>query len=323
MQRAWPAAGRAGIVSHVDTDPSNNVVVFRLWRGHEEHCVGHAPTMAEDSVRQAWNMARREHGARSEDVVELLSEWEPSPADRAFIEQAFPGATVGYTFPRPNVGQWHAALEEAHDQMVSVAAERMLGERTEQVERAGELLPMLWSESSPQADMLATVPHYTLVPDGLHVSLAMVATTQRGRLGISHLTHHQLGEDGPWQEAGSFEELYEAACENLASGLRIDEYEDGVFDLHRDGSLAAPAVCLRNFHSFIGDLVGEDRFVAGVYCPQHVLLAAESSPQAEIVRSMIMECEYPAWESVPCLLRVDRRGVSILAERPSLSPLSG
>jgi hypothetical protein len=310
-------------VSLVDTDPSNNVVVFRLARGPADHCIGHAPAMADDSVRQAWNLARREHGARAEDVVELLSEWEPSPADRAFIERTFPGTTVSYHFSRPNPGQWQAALAAAHEQILSAAADRMMGERLEQVERDGELLPMLWSESSPQADILGAVPHYTLVPDGLHVSLAMVATTQQGRLGISHLTHHQLGEDGPWHEAGSFEDLYEVACENLAAGLRITEYEDGVLDLHREGSLAAPAVCLRNFHDFVGDLLGADQFVAGVYCPQHVLLAPEPSPQAEIVRSMIMECEYPAWESVPCLLRVDRRGVSILAERPSLSPLSG
>lgn len=322
MQHGCRPPGRAGIVSPVDTDPSNNVVVFRLWHGREEHRIGHAPTMAEDSVRQAWNMARREHGARAEDVVELLAEWEPSAADRAFIERTFPGATVGYTFPRPNPGQWQAALAAAHEQMLSVAAER-IGDRMDQVEREGELLPLLWSESSPQADMLGAVPHYTLVPDGLHVSLAMVAPTQQGRIGVSHLTHHQFGADGQWHEAGSFDELYETACENLASGLRIDEYEDGVLDLHRDGSVADAAVCLRNFHSFIGDLLGADRFVAGVYCPQHVLLAAESSPQADTVRSMIMESEYPTWESVPCLLRVDRRGVSILAERPSLSPLSG
>jgi hypothetical protein len=309
-------AGRGGIVSHVDTDPSNNVVVFRLWHGREEHRIGHALSMAEDSVRQAWHMARREHGARAEDVVELLAEWEPSAADRAFIERTFPGATVGYTFPRPNPGQWQAALDAAHEQLMSIAAER-LDDRIERVEREGELLPVLWSESSPQADMLGAVPHYTLVPDGLHVSLAMVAPTQHGRIGVSHLTHHQLGEDD------RFEELYETACANLASGLRIDEYEDGVLDLHRDGGVADAAVCLRNFHSFVGDLLGADRFVAGVYCPQHVLLAAESSPQADTVRSMIMESEYPTWESVPCLLRVDRRGVSILAERPSLSPLSG
>jgi hypothetical protein len=183
------------------------------------------------------------------------------------------------------------------------------------VERNGELLPMLWSESSPQADLLATMPHYTLVPDGLHVSLAMVATSPGGRIGISHLTHHQLGPVGAWGAAGSFEELYETACANLASGLRIAEHDNGVLYLHRGGSLAAPAVCLPNFHSYVSGLLGEERFVVGMSCPQHLVIAAESSPHARTVRSMVMESDYPASESLPSVLRVDRRGLTLLAER--------
>jgi hypothetical protein len=183
------------------------------------------------------------------------------------------------------------------------------------VERNGELLPMLWSESSPQADLLATMPHYTLIRDGLHVSLAMVATAPNGRIGISHLTHHHFGPDGAWSAAGSFEELYETACLNLASGLRIEQYDNGVLAMHREGSLAAAAVCLPDFHSYICGLVGEERFVVGLSCPQHLVIAAESAPQAATVHSMIMDSDYPASESIPCVLRVDRRGLSILAER--------
>ena len=88
-----------------------------------------------------------------------------------------------------------------------------------------------------------------------------------------------------------------------------------MLDLHRDGSLAAAAVCLPNFHSYVSDLLGEERFVVGLSCPQHLIIAAESSPHAATVRSMIMESDYPAAESLPCVFRVDRRGVSILAER--------
>ena len=306
----------AGIVSHVDTDPSSNVVIFQLARGREEHCAGHAPTIADDAVRQAWQLARREHGARGEDVVALVCEWEPSPADSQFIQRTFPNVdTVYYTFPRPDPQRWPEALAAAREQMLAKAAEHLMGERREQVEREGELLPMLWSESSPQADLLATVPHYTLVPDGLHVSLAMVATAPNGRIGVSHLTHHHFGPDGAWAEAGSFEELYETACANLAAGLRIEEYDNGLLDMHRDDSLAAPAVCLPDFHSYVSGLIGEERFVVGIACPQHLIIAAESSPHADTVRSMIMETDYPASESLPCVLRVDRRGISILAER--------
>jgi hypothetical protein len=188
-------------------------------------------------------------------------------------------------------------------------------DRLAAVERNGELLPMLWSESSPQADLLTMLPHYTLVPGGLHVSLATVATSPDGRIGISHLTHHQLGPDGAWGEVGSFEELFETARENLKSGLRIEEYDNGVLVMHREGGIAESAVCLPDFHSYVSDLVGEERFVVGLPCPQHVVIAAESSPHAQTVHSMTMDSDYPPSESLPSVLRVDRRGITILAER--------
>jgi hypothetical protein len=314
VQRRCRHAAAAGIVSHVDTDPASNVVVFQLSRGQDESVAAHGPTIADDSVRQAWDLAQREHGARPEDVVALMSEWEPSAADNVFIERTFPGAAVYYTFPRPDPHRWPDALAAARRQMEEKAAERV-HDRCEELQREGELLPMLWSESSPQIDLLAAMPHYTLVADGLHVSLAMVGSAPNGRIGISHLTHHHFGEEGVWGEAGTFEELYEAACANLAAGLRIEEYDNGVLNMHREGTLAAPAVCLPDFHSYVSGLVGEERFVVGLYCPQHLLIAAESSPHADTVRSMIMETDYPASESVPSLLRVDRRGITILAER--------
>lgn len=309
-----PRRERGGIVSVVDTDPASNVVVFQLSRGQDQSVTGHGPTIADDSVRQAWDLARRACGARPEDVVALMSEWEPSAADHVFIERTFPGAEVYYTFPRPAPNRWPEALAAARRQMEEAAAEHY-GQRSDDLEREGELLPMLWSESSPQIDLLAAMPHYTLVADGLHVSLAMVGTAPNGRIGISHLTHHHLGEQGAWGAAGSFEDLYEAACGNLASRLRIDEYDNGVLNMHRDGSLAAPAVCLPDFHSSVSELLGEDRFVVGLYCPQYLLIAAESSPHVDTIRSMVMESDYPASESVPSLLRVDRRGITILAER--------
>jgi hypothetical protein len=297
-------------VSDVDTDPSSNVVVFQTRRGPDETVAGHAPTIAEDCVRQAWHAARHRHGARPEDVVALHSEWEPSTADSFFIERTFPNAAVYYTFPRPDPARWPEALAAARQQLEAVARNQPA-----EAEREGELLPMLWSGSSPQVDLLAMMPHYTLVPDGLHVSLAMVSTAPNGRLGISHLTHHQLGPEGLWAAAGSFADLYEAACANLASSLRIEEYDNGVLDLHREGGLAAPAVCLPDFHASVSGLVGADRFLVGLSCPQHLIIAAESSQHAATVRSMVMDSDYPAAESVPCLLRVDRRGITIVAER--------
>jgi hypothetical protein len=301
-------------VSNVDTDPSSNVVVFQLQRGPDETVAGHGPTVADDSVRQAWDLARQHSDARADEVVALKSEWEPSPADSSFIERTFPNAAVSYTFPRPHPRRWPEALAAARQQMEQIAAKRF-DERGAELEREGELLPMLWSESSAQSDLLPAMPHYTLVPDGLHVSLAMVGTAPSGRIGVSHLTHHHFGPEGVWAEAGTFEELYETACANLASGLRIEEYDNGVLMMHRDGSVAESAVCLPDFHSYVAGLVGEERFVVGLPCPQHLIIAAESSPHAATVHSMIMESDYPPSEVLPSVLRVDRRGITILAER--------
>ncbi len=302
------------MVSRVETDPSSNVVVFQTWRGPEERFAGHAPTIADDCVRQAWDRARYAHGAQAEDVVALHSEWEPSTADGFFIERTFPHAAVTYTFRRPDPDRWPEALAAARQQLEAAAVRQPSG-RTDETRGDGELLPMLWSASSPQVDLLSMLPHYTLVPDGLYVSLAVVTTRPGGRLGISHLTHHQLGPEGVWGETASFDELYESACANLASGLRIEEYDNGVLDMHRDGGLAAPAVGLPDFHASVSGLVGAERFVVGITCPQHLVIAAEGSAEARTIRSMVMESDYPTSESVPCLLRVDRRGITIAAER--------
>jgi hypothetical protein len=308
VQRRWPRHKNKGTVVAVDTDPSSNVVVFQLWRGRDVHAAGHAPTVAEDCVRQAWESARYQHDARPEDVVSLHSEWEPSVADSFFIETTFPNAAVYYTFPRPDPDRWLEAFDAARRQLGAVGTRQANG-------RDDELLPMLWSESSPQADLLATMPHRTLVPGGLHVSLAMVGPTPGGGLGISHLSHDKVGPAGIWGEAGTFEDLYEIACATLAAGLRIDAYDNGLLDMHREDSLAAPAVALPDFHEQICDLVGEERFVVGIPCPQHLIIAAGSSPHVRRVRSMVMASEYPSSEMIPCLLGVDRRGIALLAER--------
>jgi hypothetical protein len=178
------------------------------------------------------------------------------------------------------------------------------------------IMPYLYmiSASFKEGSEIFSIP-IKLLPDGLYMSLAVVTTRPGGRVGISHLTHHQLGPEGLWGEAASFDELYESACANLASGLRIDEYDNGVLDMHRDGGLAAPAVGLPDFHASVSGLVGSERFVVGITCPQHLVIAAEGSAEARTIRSMVMESDYPTSESVPCLLRVDRRGITLAAER--------
>jgi hypothetical protein len=45
-------------------------------------------------------------------------------------------------------------------------------------------MPVLWSESSPQAGLLEAVPHWPVAAGRLHLSLAVVAPTPRGTIGM-------------------------------------------------------------------------------------------------------------------------------------------
>lgn len=279
----------------MDTYLTNNVVVFELVGTSQVR--GGAPAIAEDCVRRAWDTARVEHRACAEDVVALRSEWEPSVADSLFISRTFPNAAVYYTFPRPDPDRWAQAFE----------ATRVQG-RMSEVERDGELLPMLWSASSPQVDLLGMMPHRALVPGRLFVSLAMIGVGRGGSVGVSHLTHRRLG-------AADFGELYREACLTLRGGLRVDGYDDGVVVVHREGSLAVAAVCLPDFHAEMSRLVGEERFVVGMACPQTLVVAAVSSPHVARVRSLVLGSDYPSAELIPSVLEVDRRGISVVVER--------
>jgi hypothetical protein len=291
----------------MNTDPTTNVVVFELGGLSADHAFGSAPADAEDSVRKAWDSVRRERRLRAEDVVALHSEWEPSPVDAFFIERTFPNATVSYSFPRPDPDRWPEALEDARQHLRDAEVQR-LRTRMDEVEQNGELLPVLWSASSPQADLLGAVPHRTLVPRRLFVGLASVGIGPGGSIGVSHLTHHLLG-------GATFGQLYEKACATLRTGLRITGYDNGVLAVQRDGCLATAAVCLPDFHAEMSGLVGEDRFVVGIGCPDNLVIAAASSPQADGVRSLVLGSDHPAGELVPSLLLVEPTGISMLAER--------
>jgi hypothetical protein len=291
----------------MNTDPTSNVVLFDLGGVRGEHACGSAPTMAQDSVRQAWNNARQEHRLRAEDVVALHSEWEPSPVDSSFIERTFPHAAVYFTFPRPDAGRWPQAFEEARRRLAAAEAERARV-RMDELERDGELLPLLWSASSPQAGLLDAVPHRTLVPGRLFVGLARVGVGPNGAVGVSHLTHHLLGRQ-------SFGHLLDDACRTLRTGLRVTGYDNGLVAVHRDGHLATAAVCLADFHEEMSELVGDDRFVVGMGCPDTLVVAAASSPHVEGVRSLVLKSEHPAGELIPSLLMVAPSGISVLAER--------
>lgn len=297
----------------MDIDPRTNVVVFQLNNATDEIVVGHAPTVADDSVRQAWEGVRNEHDARPGDVVALHSEWEPSPVDVSFIEATFPDATVTFNFSRPDQDGWEkafaaasAAMIEANDRQ-SPAADEAHPEQADASD--GQLLPVLWSETSPRAGMLEAVPHWPVAAGRLHLALAVVAPTPRGTIGMHHVTHHQLGDQ-------SFNELMAEACENLSAGLRVNSHEtdDGQL-LSLSGTLVAATVCLPDFYRRLSELANAERLVVGLPCPDEVYVAPADSPLAALIHRAVHESEYPTTELVPAVLSIAGDDIELLSER--------
>jgi len=316
----------------VDVDPRTNVVVFQLNDGSEEVVVGRAPTLAEDGVRQAWEGVRHEHSAHSASVVALHSEWEPSPRDVAYIETTFPDAAVTFNFPRPSPDGWEEAFAAAQATMAEAAAATdghpnptatdphpanpangglsgPVGNGQDESAGRGELLPVLWSQSSPRAEMLEAVPHWPVASGRLHLALAVVAPTPRGTIGMYHVTHHQLGDH-------SFNELMAEACENLASGLRVNSHENDEGQLLTlSGTLVSAMVCLPDFYERLSKLANAERLVVGLPCPDEVYVAAADSPMAEVIHEAVRQSEYPTTELVPSVLSIVGDEIEVLSER--------
>lgn len=170
----------------------------------------------------------------------------------------------------------------------------------------GELVPMLWSESSPHAELLPSVPHWPVVTGRLHLALAVVTHGTTDRFPV---LHHQLGEH-------SFDRLLAEACENLAAGLQVDARDtpDGRL-LSLTGVLVSAAVCLPGFHRTLSLLAGSPVLVAGLPGPDEVHVAAADSPMAAVVERLVRESAQPATELVPTVLRVTAEGVTVVSER--------
>jgi hypothetical protein len=256
----------------VDIDPRTNVVVFQLRKGQEKHLVGRVPTLAEDGVRQAWDAVGQEHQARARHVVGLHTEWEPTPADAAFIAATFPGITATHHFVRPGPEGWDDAL----------AAARIILQ--------AELRPVLWSESSSLAGQLVDIPHWPVASGRLHLALAVVTPS-----GTYHVTHEQLGD-------ASFDSLMADVCRNLVGDLAIDSRHDGVSVV--DGRLVAAVACLPGFYQRVSEHLGAERLVVGVLSADLVHVAAADGEAADVVARAVRDAETPPAEVVPCLLSI-------------------
>jgi hypothetical protein len=304
----------------VDADPSRNLVVFELRRGGGQRALAEVPTRDDDGLRQAWERVRHEHGATAAEVSSLYSEWEPSADDVRFVRETFAGADMSYTFERPGPDGWGTALEGARHAMVE-AANRQAGEAAaegmREVGESGELLPVLWSHGSPRSGMLEFLPHVDLVPGRLCFSLATVGPTSRGTIGMSHVTESGLS-------GRPFDDLVAEAFGALASGLQVNCYNDDanpergtLLRLDREGSFASSAVAMPDFHERMSELLGEDDLLVGLPEPDTLVVTGVRSSWADEVRRMVLESPCPATELVPTLLRLNRSGMAVEAQRRS------
>ncbi|MEW2507692.1 hypothetical protein AB0878_45250 [Amycolatopsis sp. NPDC047767] len=114
-------------------------------------------------------------------------------------------------------------------------------------ENSEELLPVLWSASSPRAGLLDTLPHRPPVPGRLSVALAVVARTPQGKIGMHHVTRHQHDQMGR-----PLETLFDVGYGALARGLKMavrGSGEDALVSITRENLPAAAAVALPDRYS--------------------------------------------------------------------------
>jgi hypothetical protein len=301
----------------VNTDPSMNMVVFEV-RGYGEPFLLSGPTRDDDAVQRAWLAAPVDHRKDGRKVTRIYSEWQPSAADIAYIERTFPKAALTYSFERPAPGGWEAAFDQVRQVMEQAGRERDEERATgnmEYVAEHGELLPILWSQSSPKSEMLEFLPHREIVPGLLSVALATVATTPDGRIGMQHVTYAGLGD-------GSFEDAWAEAASTLVQGLRVDVRTDPgrpdkgqLLVLQREGSFASSAVGLPDFQRQMAGVLGDDRLIVAMPDPDTVLVARADSGWVEDLRQAVLGSPCPPSELVPCLLAFELTVLRILAER--------
>ncbi|MFE3177504.1 hypothetical protein ACFXPA_41435 [Amycolatopsis sp. NPDC059090] len=284
----------------MNDDVSQNLVVFRI-KGLPEPVLASAPTQAEDAVEQAWASVRQQHKVRGSAVLAVYSEWQPSAADQKFMAKNFRKAECTYSFTRPAPGDWERAFAEARTVMA------------QKEESTEEILPILWSASSPRAGLLEALPHQPLVPGRLSVALAVVSRTPEGKIGMQHITRHEQEQMG-----APLEKLFDVGFGSLARGLKFEvrrSGEDVLVSLARENQLAASAIALPDLYAQLSPHLGTGDLIVGLPCPDEMHVAREGSGLADTVRQQAFGSPYETTELVPSVLRIGPGGLELLAER--------
>ncbi|MEV6896342.1 hypothetical protein [Amycolatopsis sp. NPDC051372] len=294
----------------MNDDVSQNLVIFRV-AGLAEPVLASAPTKADDAVEQAWASVRKQHKVRASKVSAVYSEWEPSAADLKFMAKNFKKADCKYSFARPGPDGWERAFAEAR----AVMAETHAARQQQEEERTEELLPVLWSASSPSAGLLDALPHRPLVPGRLSVTVAAVGRTPEGKVGMQHVTRHQQEQMGV-----PVEKLFDVAYGALTRGLKLgvrSSGDDVLVSVTRETLLAASAVALPDLYSQLSPHFGGGDLLVGLTCPDEMVVVREDSGLADDVLQQVLNSPHDTTELVPSVLRLGPGGLELLAERSS------
>lgn len=290
-------------------DDINNVAFGYGEDPGDTHVVD-VPVLAEDGIRQAWQRVAAEHGLRPQQIVEILSEWSPTAADREFLAATFPDTPVRFGFARPESPDgWPAALAARRDALEQARMQQVLS--TPPDSGRTETLPVLRTYEPVMAAGLE------VVPDALYVGV-----TESGPVdGGIHSMH--LGAGALTEQYGGLLPALQLAGATLRDTLRLSVVEpaerraDRVYTLRRSAGYRAAAVLgLPGFGAALCEWLGTPCVVAGLCCNDTLLLTGADSNAVETVMRLTLTHEHRDDLVTPSVFTVEDGGLTLVGRAP-------
>ncbi|WP_020423221.1 hypothetical protein [Amycolatopsis sp. ATCC 39116] len=302
-------------------DPTTNPISFTLGSA-DEFFTEPVGARDEDGYRRAWQRVVAEHGAEAARVTRIAAYWEPSAADRRFLDETFADAGLQFIFERPEPAGWDGALAKAQQVLDEILraeeAEELAAEarRAREKQAGGELLPVLRSGSLGGSDVVRqTMPWLPVAGRDLFATFAYTALTPHGTVGMRHVLNNHLGGEA------DFTGIVTAALDSVKDGLVLEEAvtETGrLIRMHRpDGFGAAGAVMLPDFHERMSGIHGWDELTVAILCPDDLWITRSGTPDADRLAQEVRAAGQQAPELRPSLLSVTATAIDLVAESAS------
>ncbi len=229
-------------------DPTRSVAVFGRGPDPDQAIATDVRTQDPDAIRQAWQEAVAQHGLGAEQVTEIFAEWQPSPADESFIRETFGDIKKSFVFQRPVENGWEAAFAAARETLAAVAREHQVEQTSRAINgliestKNGVVLPVLRSTSLASNDVVKHSTRYLQINSYFFVTLAAMAVTPSGRIGMRQLMNHEFADDD------DFAAQLSAAIASLRQGLvlkDLDAHSGQMARVHRNEALQGAPSCYR------------------------------------------------------------------------------